>query len=226
MGYNIDLEKITIDQYKKILKTTHLIPSWKILLENVDNNLQDIKKQGIQNLKDLYTKLKRKDQLQEFSKQCGVPVSYLTVLRRMVNGYYRKPNNIRDIPETSQTIVSKLEKLGIKHTLHLFERIKNVENRSQLSEETGIEEKEIMRLAKLTDLSRIRWVNHTFAHALYEAGYDTLKKITEADPKELHEKLRELNTRRKLYPAHIGLNDIERLVESAKIVPQDIQYRN
>ena len=44
MGYYIDLKSISIDTYKEILQTTELIPSWKVLKENIDKNLDVIKK--------------------------------------------------------------------------------------------------------------------------------------------------------------------------------------
>ncbi len=224
MGYYMDLGKISIDDYGDILKSTHLIPSWKILKENTDSNLEIIKKQGINNLLVLQKVLKRKDQLQEFSKQSGLPEQYLNVLRRMINGYHPKPNRIKDFPETSEEIILKLEKVGIKNTRHLFDKVKNLGDRKLLSEETGISDTEILRLTKLTDLCRIRWVNHTFAYVLYEAGYDTLEKMTNADPDQLFETVKQLNAKRKFYRAHIGLNDMKMLVESANMVSLDIEY--
>lgn len=47
MGYYIDLKKISINNYKKILKTADLLPSWKVLEKDIDKNLNSIKKQNI-----------------------------------------------------------------------------------------------------------------------------------------------------------------------------------
>ncbi|WP_024771133.1 DUF4332 domain-containing protein [Aquimarina macrocephali] len=223
MGYDIDLSKISIDDYKKILESTHLIPSWKVLKENIDY-LNTIKKHGICNLKELQQRLKKKDQLLEFSKQSGLSEQYLNVLRRMINGYLRKPNRIKDFPETSADVVLKLEKIGIKHTRHLFDKIITIGDRTLLSKQININDEEILRLAKLTDLSRIRWVNHTFAYVLYEAGYDAVEKITNTNPDLLYKKITTLNAERKFYPAHIGLNDMKMLVECAEMLPLDIEY--
>ena len=87
-----------------------------------------------------------------------------------------------------------------------------------------MDEDAILRLAKLTDLSRIRWVNHTFAYVLLEAGYDTLEKVTQADPVKLYEEIKDLNTRREVYRGHIGRHDMELLVDLAKDVPQVIVF--
>ncbi|PKV50622.1 uncharacterized protein DUF4332 [Aquimarina sp. MAR_2010_214] len=142
----------------------------------------------------------------------------------MVNGYLRKPNKTKDFPETSADIVLKLEKKGIKHTRHLFDKIVTIDARTLFSKHIGINDEEILRLTKLTDLSRIRWVNHTFAYVLYEAGYDTVGKVAKADPDQLYKRITELNAERKFYPAHIGLNDMKMLVECAKMLPLDIEY--
>ena len=133
MGYYIDLENISIDKYKSILKTTDLLPSWKILETDIDKNLDSIKTQGVRNLHGLLEALKNKEKLQEFSKQSGLSVKYLEVLRRVVNGYRPKPNRIKDLIDMPDAIVQKLEVLGIKNTLKLYGEILTTERRKALS---------------------------------------------------------------------------------------------
>lgn len=224
MGYYIDLQKISIEKYKTILKSADLLPSWMVLKENIDKNLEVIKKHNIRNLDELLKALKDKRKLQEFSKQSGLPENYLAVLRRVVNGYRPRPNKIKDFPNVSEEVALKLEALGIRNTLQLFDKILTSESRTALSKQTGIDENEILKLTKLADLSRIRWVNHTFAYVLYEAGYDTLEKMANADHKELYETVKQLNKDRKLYNANIGLHDMKLCVESAKGASLDIDY--
>ena len=121
-------------------------------------------------------------------------------------------------------MILKLEKLGIKNTLQIFDKILSPQSRNEISIQTGISESEILKLAKLTDLSRIRWVNHTFAYVLLEAGFDTAEKVADADYKELYEKVKKLNEERGIYKAHIGLHDMKLCVEAAKDVSLDIEY--
>jgi hypothetical protein len=47
MGYHIDLKKISIEEFKEILRTADLIPSWMVLKENININLTIIKKQRL-----------------------------------------------------------------------------------------------------------------------------------------------------------------------------------
>lgn len=224
MGYYINLELISIDEYKKILKTADLLPSWKILEKDIDKNLDIIKKHNIRNLNELLVALKNKNKLQEFAKQSGLPENYLAVLRRVVNGYQPKPNRIKDFTCIDENVVLKLETLGIKNTLKLYEKVQTSEKRNELSKEISVNKNEIMKLTKLTDLSRIRWVNHTFAYVLLEAGYDTAEKVANADYNELYETVKQLNKEREIYNAHIGAHDMKLCVESAQSLDFEIEY--
>ena len=133
-------------------------------------------------------------------------------------------NNIKDFPDIAKNVILKLENIGIKNTLQIFDKILTPQSRSEISSQTGISESEILKLAKLTDLSRIRWVNHTFAYVLLEAGFDTAEKVADADYNEVYEKVKKLNEERGIYKAHIGLHDIKLCVEAAKDVSLDIEY--
>jgi hypothetical protein len=156
MSYYIDLKSISIDQYKKILQSSDLIPSWKALLEDIDNMFNYIKKQNLNNLEELLENIKNKDKVQKFAKLSGMPLKYLEVLRRSILTYKPAPNKIRDFQCVSKTIVDKLESVGIKNTIQLYDKILTTRKRKELFEETDIKSKEIEKLAKLTDLSRIK----------------------------------------------------------------------
>lgn len=224
MGYYIDLKNISLDEYKEILKSADLLPSRMILKTNIDEIFSIIQTQEIENVDELQKVLRNKIKLQDFSQKSGIEENYLKILIRETNSYRQSPNKIKDFPGLSENVIVKLENLGIKNTLHLFDKILTSQRRKELSNQTGISEKEILRLAKLTDLSRIRWVNHTFAYVLLEAGYDTAEKIACADYKKLYEKVRRLNEEREIYKGHIGLHDMKLCVEAAKDVSFEIEY--
>lgn len=224
MGYYIDLEKISIDKYKRILKVADLIPSRMILKENIDENLEILKKHKFQNLDELQKALKNKHKLQELSNQFGISVRYLEVLRAEINGYRQKPNRIKDFACIDEDIVHKLEALGLENTFKLYEEVLTTEKRNELSKRTGIDQNEIIKLTKLTDLSRIRWVNHTFAYVLLEAGYDTAKKVAEADYNEMYKTIKQLNEEKEIYKGNIGAHDMKLCVRSAQGLDFDIEY--
>ena len=224
MGYYIDLDKITIDEYKVKLKTAYLPPSRMMLRENPDERFGYFKSIGINNVQELLQLLKKKDRLDELSKVGCLAGDYLKILLRELNSLLPKPNNIRDFTGISPDTVQRLEKAGIKNTVKLYSRIVNKANRAELAETTGIREPEITVLTKLTDLSRIRWVGATTAQMLHDIGFDTVKKVSEANGEDLHEKINRLNKERSIFKGHIGLNDIHILIDTAKEVPFDIEY--
>lgn len=226
MGYYIDLKNITIDKYKEILKSAVLIPSWSVIERDIDKNFDIIKNHKVSNLDELLLALKDKDKIHEFSKQTGLQEDYLVILKRVVNGYRQKPNAIKDFTCVTEDTVVKLEKAGIKDTLRLYDNILTDKRREALSNETGISKDEMLKLAKLTDLSRIRWVNHTFAYVLLEAGYDSAEKVANADYQELYYAVKKLNEERKIYNAHIGVRDMKMVVEAAKELKFEIEYQN
>ena len=81
-----------------------------------------------------------------------------------------------------------------------------------------------MRLARLTDLSRIKWVNHTFAYVLMEAGYDSAGSVADADYKKMYTSIKQLNLEKEIYKGNIGANDMKRCVEAAQDLELDVEY--
>ncbi|MBI9068007.1 MAG: DUF4332 domain-containing protein [Salinivirgaceae bacterium] len=224
MAYYIDLSAISIDTYKIKLKNSTLIPSWKILLEEVDIYFDELKKMGINNLEQLFREIKNKDAIEQFSKRSGIPEKYLTVLRRAINAYRPKPNKISDFPDMSAEIISKLLEQGINTTLKLYDFVQTKNSRELLSKKAGVDLHEIEALAKLCDLSRIRWVNHTFAYVLYKSGFETVEKVANATPKNLYDRIKTLNEEMKIYKGTIGLNDMKICIEAAQEVPCEIDF--
>ncbi|MEP1097025.1 MAG: DUF4332 domain-containing protein [Cyclobacteriaceae bacterium] len=224
MSYYRDLKDISIEQYKQILRSADMIPSWMVLKENIDECMEAIKDCDIQNLDELKTAVKNKDKVQEFAQQSGLSIDYLSVLRRVVNGYHPKPNRIKDFPNISEETVAKLQELGYKNTLQLYDAILTKEKRKKLSLETGISIGEIRQLGSMTDLSRIRWVNHTFAYVLKEAGYDSAESVASADYQEMYETIIKLNREREIYKGNIGAHDMKLCVEAAQGLDFEIEF--
>lgn len=224
MGYYIDLRKISIDHYKVILNTSDLLPSWQILRDNIDQRMDSIKATGTQNLEQLKAVLKTKLNVKEFARKTGLSEDYLMVLRRVINGYHSKPNRFQDIPNLESRIVNILEKHGFKNTRQLYPEILSPHLRTSLGLRIGLSEAEVLKLTKLTDLSRIKWVNCTFAYVLFECGYDTAEKVANANDLKLYNAVKKLNTEQKIFPAHIGIHDINRCIESARWLKFEIEY--
>lgn len=224
MGYYIDIENISIDKYRDIIKSTDLLPGRMILKDNIDTNFNLIKNQSINSVGELLKVLKDKKKINEFSVNSGLDENYLTILIREIKSYRQKPNKISDFPNIPDDVTLKLENTGINNTLQLFDKILSPKRRLEISKQIEVSENEILKLAKLTDLSRIRWVNHTFAFVLFEVGYDTVEKVANADYYALYEAVKQLNNERKIFKGHIGVHDMKLCVDAAKDISLEIEY--
>ncbi len=224
MGYYIDLTKISLNKYKEILKSADLLPGRIILKDNLDSNFEVLESEGIKNVDEILRVLKNKKCIRDFALNSELEEEYLTILVREIKSYQPKPNKLKDFPGVSETDAVKLEGIQIKNTVQLFDKVTTKLKRDEISKQTGVDEVELLRITKLTDLSRIRWVNHTFAFVLFEAGYDTVAKVANADSEKLYHDVKLLNKERNLYNAHIGLHDMKLCIEAAKDVSLDIYY--
>ena len=87
--------------------------------------------------------------------------------------------------------IEKLEKEGIKTNNQLLEKAETSEDRKELSERTGIPLEVIEKLTKLSDLSRIFAVKAIRAKLYYDAGVDTVEKISKWNPTEFRKMIEE-----------------------------------
>ncbi len=224
MAYYIDLEKITIADYRIKLETAYLPPSRMMLKDRLDERFGYFKSIGIENVYELIRILKKKDKFVSLSKVECLAGDYLTILLRELNSMLPKPNKISEFQGISIETVMRLERIGIKNTDKFYEKVISKTDRQHLAEATGINQNEILELTKLADLSRIKWVGVTFARILYEIGIDTVEKASKADPEKLHASINQYNKEKSIYKGQIGLNDIKIFVNAAKDLDLDIEY--
>jgi hypothetical protein len=224
MGYYIDLETISLDDYRTKLATAYLPPSRMLLKERMDERFACFKSMGINNVKALLKVLKKKDQLLALAKEDCFTEEYLTILLREINSTLPKPNRIAEFQGISKDVADRLESLGLNNSEKLYEKVLSKAERFELAAKTGISDQVILELTKLCDLSRIKWVGVTFARMLYELGTDNVEKVAAADPIALHAAINRLNKERNIYNGQIGLNDIRILVNEAKSIPPEIEF--
>jgi hypothetical protein len=224
MGYYLDLEKISIDDYRKKIESAYLPPSRLILKDKLDERFRYFKSIGIKNVKGLIQLLKKKDKFAELSKVDCYSGDYLTILLRELNSTLPKPNKISDFIEIAKNTIDNLEKIGITNTEKLYDKVVKKSDRQKLADSTGIVYQDILELTKLSDLSRIKWVGVTYAQMLYDLGVDTVEKVSESDPIDLHVKINQMIKEKNIFKGAIGLNDVKILIESASDLPLEIEY--
>lgn len=223
MGYYIDFNRITLEEFQKMLESTYLLPSQQIIAEDISERFQVLQAHGINNMQQLQQALKNKNAVNSFSKKTSLPVDYLTVLRRMVNSYHPQPRMIKDYTVLNREIIAKLERMGIKTTPQLYDKVAAKADRNVLKKELDINDAEALLLARMADISRIRYVNPAFASLLLNSDYDTVIKIRNADYQELYEQLVRLNEERRYYKGRINLKDMEFLINDTDYIPLDIE---
>lgn len=82
--YYIDLKQVTVSAYETELEQAELIPSRKMLKEDLQNRFSCLKNHGINHLDDLLTALKTPDKIKQFALKTGLPEEYLTILKREI----------------------------------------------------------------------------------------------------------------------------------------------
>jgi hypothetical protein len=224
MGYYIDLEKISIDDYRSKLESAYLPPSRMMLKDKAEERFGYFKSIGIKNVKELLQLLKKKDAFAELQRAGCFPGDYLAILLRELNSTLPKPNKIADFAGISEDTVSKLEQIGITNTEKLYDRVITKDKSHDLAHTTGLKDSDILELTRLTDLSRIKWVGVTFARMLYDLGINSAERASKSDPVDLHFRINQLNKANSVFKGQIGLNDIKIFVAAAKEIPFDIEY--
>lgn len=222
--YYIDLKTVTLSDYEKELELADLLPSRKILKEEINQRFSILRGQGILDLNDLMSMMKTPDKLKNLAAKTGIPEEYLTILKREIASSQPKPVNLADFQGVSVQAVSQLEGLGIKNTLQMFAHVKTKEEREALAGKTGVPYQEILELAKLTDVSRIKWVGANFARLLVDSGCDTVEKAAGAEYRSLYTELMAINEEKKYFKGKFGLNDMKLCVDAAKKVPRSMQF--
>jgi hypothetical protein len=223
MSYSIDFSKVTLEEYKKDIQKKSFIPSRQILKDKVDIHFSAFEKAKIRNIEELLSIICNKKSKEELLKDKNISEEYLTVLIRELKSIQSKPLKLSEFNWISKSTINSIEKAGISNTKILYERLAKADERKQFSRIAGVDEKEILELLKLSDLTRIQWVNPTFAHVLYAAGFDTVWKVSKADYEDLYKKITLKNEEMKLYKGKIGLNDMKLCIEAAKSIDAEIE---
>lgn len=213
MSYYFNLEKMDISALREYMMRTDLFPSHKLLLDKLDIKLNLIMSQKIDNTYLLKKCLKTKKGVTDIAEKTGITVKYLKVLRRFVNGLQTRPLDIAGFQIIDITLLNKLLDSGIKNTEHLYNKIESLPDRMAFKKNFTIDDKTLELMVKIVDVSRLRYVGHSYAMLLIEAGYDSVDKIKSADLIKMQSELTNVNNDRQYVKTNISLKDMKFLVE-------------
>ena len=132
--------------------------------------------------------------------------------------------SIDEIEGIGPTYADKLKAVGISTTEAYLERAKDPKGRKALAEETGIDDKRILKWANMADLMRISGVGEEYSELLEAAGVDTVKELKHRNAANLAEKMKEVNEEKKLVRQVPGESSVEKWVEQAKTLAPMMTY--
>ena len=131
---------------------------------------------------------------------------------------------IAEIEGIGERYTLTLEMAGIRTTDDLLHRASSARKRDQLSDETGISPKLILKWANHADLFRIKGVASQFAELLEAAGVDTIKEFRHRVAANLQPRLVEINEQKHLCHRVPSLSEVERMIEQAKELQPILTY--
>jgi hypothetical protein len=207
-----------------MLETGNLLPSERVLGENMADRFAVLASMDIVNLQDLADRLSTKKKLAQFAQESGLPEKYLVILRRRAGTYTPKPVGLSKFPGIEPQYIERLAAAGIKHSKHLFERARSRQDRADLAALADVPGDALLELVKLSDLVRAPYVGAVYARILYEAGADTLEKLAESSPAELLARMIAVNEEQQITKASMPSEDLGPWLETVKLIPKVIEY--
>jgi Domain of unknown function (DUF4332) len=136
----------------------------------------------------------------------------------------RRSLRLKDIPGVAAEQIEDLAVIGIADVEGVLEAGRTKEEREELSRRSGVPLDEILELVKLADLTRIVDIKGVRMRLLYEAGVDTVEKVSTYDPEGLREKLIEVNEDRQILKRGPTLVETKCWITRAKALQQVVEY--
>lgn len=207
--YSIDLVKITLDEFEKILLTVQLLPSQKVILNNLSSNILKLKNKGLKNLQELQNLLKRKEEYNSIAKDVSIEKEYLIILNRMVNSYVVKVVTLEklEIFTSEELIVLANEK--IKNTEQFYEAFKIAEQRENISNKLSISGDKLEYAVHIIDLLRINGVGVEYAKILYNIGVKSVDDYNKTPSETILKSHKEFYKGKAQSKATLGISDID-----------------
>ena len=114
--------------------------------------------------------------------------------------------------------------IGIRSTASLLKRGATPSGRKEIAAASGIGKALILEWVNHVDLFRIKGVGEEYADLLEEAGVDTVVELAQRVADNLHKKILEVNTRKKLVRRPPSKKMVAGWVAQAKKLPRKISY--
>jgi len=222
MAYYIDLSKITLEQYKEMLLTRYILPSQMILRNHIDKYFKKIESSGISTLSALKEQIKTKVSAAKFAKKLKIPEDYINVLRRELCSHHPPARHLDEYPTISNYAKNVLSDMDVVKSDQLYPLMMSPTSRKSMCSKLQLTDNQALHIAKLMDVTRLRYVSPLFATLLVHSPYDTVKSIATADPQKMYETLVQINKEKEFFQGHLGKNDTLFLIQDTEHVDIDL----
>ncbi len=182
--YHIDTEQYSLARFQHNIASREMIPSRRCLKDELDARFKLLEDAGISNLKDVIDALKSKSKVERFSQDTGLPVDYLTILKREANSYLPNPIRLDRFPGIPAEYVARLGADGIKNSRQIFDQLSDREQRERIAQRTGIPIDILDEFVSLSDLARAYGVGPSFARMIYDVGIRSIRIFVEHSAEE------------------------------------------
>jgi predicted flap endonuclease-1-like 5' DNA nuclease len=122
---------------------------------------------------------------------------------------------ITEIEGIGPAFQEKLAGAGVTTVEGLLETGASKTGRKKLAADSGIDEGKILDWVNMADLFRIKGIASQFAELLKAAGVDTVKELRTRNAENLHAKLTEVQTAKKITKAVPALSQVTGFIEQA-----------
>ena len=131
---------------------------------------------------------------------------------------------IIDIEGIGETYAKALQAAGVATTEALLDAAGSASGRQALAEKTGVTPQRVLEWVNRADLMRINGVGSEYSDLLEAAGVDTVKELATRRADNLHAKLEEVNTAKKLVRRTPSAAEVEKWVAEAKTLPAKVTH--
>jgi hypothetical protein len=97
----------------------------------------------------------------------------------------RQPFKLRKFTGVDPDSMAKLEEIGIENVDHMLRACRTQAQREEVAKKTGVSAEQVLELAKLSNLAQIWAVKSIRARLYYDAGIDSIEKMSKLSPEEL-----------------------------------------
>ncbi len=202
MEYSLNLERLSVQEYKDLLKQQNLLPGRRILWQDIDKNFALFESKGIKSVADLKKNLSTSKRIAAFASGSGISEEYLVILKREIGSLEQKPVPLSEFPGINSSLLEKLGGSGLRTSKEYWDQKPDVSG----------------ELFCLCDLVRINGVGPVAARAFYEAGYSSTSDVAIADAEDMLEKVSAVNKVHRYYKAKLGIKDMQFCIDFALLL--------